>query len=203
MPLQAGSRLGPYEILAPIGAGGMGEVYSARDTRLGRYVALKVLPSAFSSDPGRVRRFEQEGRTAAALNHPNIVVLYDAGLQDGIYYVATELLEGETLRQRLAGAVLPVRKAIDYGVQIARGLATARLCRLRRQVHHFGQGGPAGAGAKGGTSRGRMGVTAFNHLLQAIGGRVSSRTEKMVNEQANAGHVPQPGYEFVGTLVLA
>jgi serine/threonine protein kinase/dipeptidyl aminopeptidase/acylaminoacyl peptidase len=125
MPLQTGSRLGPYEILAPIGAGGMGEVYRARDTRLRRDVALKVLPSAFSSDPGRVRRFEQEGRTAAALNHPNIVVLYDAGLQDGVYYVATELLEGETLRQRLAGAVLPVRKAIDYGVQIARGLAAA------------------------------------------------------------------------------
>ena len=103
----------------------MGEVYRARDTRLGRDVALKVLPSAFSSDPERVRRFEQEGRTAAALNHPNIIVLYDAGLQDGVYYVATEFLEGETLRQRLASAALPVRKTIDYGVQIARGLAAA------------------------------------------------------------------------------
>jgi eukaryotic-like serine/threonine-protein kinase len=125
MPLQAGSRLGPYEIIAPIGAGGMGEVYKARDTRLGRYVALKVLPSAFASDPGRVRRFEQEGRAAAALNHPNIVVLYDAGLHDGVYYIASELLEGESLRERLSGAALPVRKAIDYGVQIARGLAAA------------------------------------------------------------------------------
>jgi eukaryotic-like serine/threonine-protein kinase len=125
MSLQAGSRLGPYEIIAPIGAGGMGEVYKARDTRLGRYVALKVLPSAFASDPGRVRRFEQEGRAAAALNHPNIVVLYDAGLRDGVYYIASELLEGETLRERLSGAALPVRKAIDYGVQIARGLAAA------------------------------------------------------------------------------
>ena len=125
MPLQAGSRLGPYEVLAPIGAGGMGEVYRARDTRLRRDVALKVLPSAFSSDPDRVRRFEQEGRSAAALNHPNIVVLHDAGSQDGLYYITTELLEGETLRQRLAGAGLPVRKAIDYGIQIARGLAAA------------------------------------------------------------------------------
>jgi serine/threonine protein kinase len=103
----------------------MGEVYRARDTRLGRDVALKVLPSAFSSDPERVRRFEQEGRSAAALNHPNIVVLHDAGSQDGLYYITTELLEGETLRQRLASAALPVRKTIDYGVQIARGLAAA------------------------------------------------------------------------------
>jgi eukaryotic-like serine/threonine-protein kinase len=103
----------------------MGEVYRARDTRLRRDVALKVLPSAFSSDPDRVRRFEQEGRSAAALNHPNIVVLHDAGSQDGLYYITTELLEGETLRQRLAGAGLPVRKAIDYGIQIARGLAAA------------------------------------------------------------------------------
>jgi eukaryotic-like serine/threonine-protein kinase len=125
MPLSAGTRLGPYEILAPIGAGGMGEVYRARDTRLGRDVALKILPAAFASDPDRVRRFEQEGRAAAALNHPNIVVIYDVGSQDGVFYVATELLEGETLRERLAGAALPVRKAIDYAIQTARGLAAA------------------------------------------------------------------------------
>src|SRR5271170_5105653 len=125
MALTAGTRLGPYEILAPIGAGGMGEVYRARDSRLGREVALKILPAAFASDPDRVRRFEQEGRAAAALNHPNIVVIYDAGSQDGVFYVATELLEGETLRERLAGSALPVRKAIDYAIQIARGLAAA------------------------------------------------------------------------------
>jgi eukaryotic-like serine/threonine-protein kinase len=125
MPLSAGTRLGPYEVLAPIGAGGMGEVYRARDTRLGREVALKILPAAFASDPDRVRRFEQEGRAAAALNHPNIVVIYDAGSQEGVFYVATELLDGETLRERLAGSALPVRKAIDYAVQIARGLAAA------------------------------------------------------------------------------
>ncbi len=125
MPLSAGTRLGPYEVLAPIGAGGMGEVYRARDSRLGREVALKILPAAFANDPDRVRRFEQEGRAAAALNHPNIVVIYDAGSQDGVFYVATELLEGETLRERLAGSALPVRKAIDYAIQIARGLAAA------------------------------------------------------------------------------
>jgi serine/threonine protein kinase/Tol biopolymer transport system component len=125
MPVSAGTRLGPYEVLAPIGAGGMGEVYRARDSRLGREVALKILPAAFASDPDRVRRFEQEGRAAAALNHPNIVVIYDAGSEGGVFYVATELLEGETLRERLAGHALPVRKAIDYAVQTARGLAAA------------------------------------------------------------------------------
>ena len=125
MPLSVGTRLGPYEVLAPIGAGGMGEVYRARDTRLGRDVALKILPAAFASDPDRVRRFEQEGRAAAALNHPNIVVIYDAGSEGGVFYVATELLEGETLRERLAGHALPARKAIDYAIQVARGLAAA------------------------------------------------------------------------------
>jgi eukaryotic-like serine/threonine-protein kinase len=125
MPVSAGTRLGPYEVLAPIGAGGMGEVYRARDSRLGREVALKILPVAFASDPDRVRRFEQEGRAAAALNHPNIVVIYDAGSEGGVFYVATELLDGETLRERLAGHALPVRKAIDYAIQTARGLAAA------------------------------------------------------------------------------
>jgi len=125
MPLSAGTRLGPYEVLAPLGAGGMGEVYRARDSRLGREVALKILPAAFASDPDRVRRFEQEGRAAAALNHPNIVVIYDSGSEGGVFYVATELLEGETLRDRLAGSALPVRKAIDYAIQTARGLAAA------------------------------------------------------------------------------
>jgi serine/threonine protein kinase len=98
---------------------------SARDSRLGREVALKILPSAFANDPDRVRRFEQEGRAAAALNHPNIVVIYDAGSEGGVFYVATELLEGETLRERLASHALPVRKAVDYAIQIARGLAAA------------------------------------------------------------------------------
>ena len=124
-PLSTGTKLGPYQIVAPIGAGGMGEVYRARDPRLGRDVALKILPAAFSSEPDRVRRFEQEGRAAATLNHPNILVIYDVGAQDGLFYAATELLDGETLRERLGGPALPVRKAIDYAIQIARGLAAA------------------------------------------------------------------------------
>jgi serine/threonine protein kinase/tetratricopeptide (TPR) repeat protein len=125
LTLAAGSRLGPYEILSPLGAGGMGEVYRARDTRLGRDVAVKVLPPEFSADAERLRRFEQESRAAGALNHPNILTIFDVGDHDHSPYVVSELLEGETLRQRLAGAALPQRKAVDYALQIARGLAAA------------------------------------------------------------------------------
>ena len=125
MTIPAGTRLGPYEILAPVGAGGMGEVYRARDTRLGRDVAVKVLPSSVSDDEQRLHRFEQEACAAGALNHPNILAIHDVGKHDGSSYVVSELLEGETLRERMAGAALPQRKAIDYSLQIARGLAAA------------------------------------------------------------------------------
>ncbi len=125
MPLTAGSKLGPYEVLGQIGAGGMGEVYRARDERLKRDVAVKVLPASFSSDPERLRRFEQEAQAAGALNHPNILAIYDVGTFEGEPYVVSELLEGETLRSRLSGGALPQRKAIDYSVQVAHGLAAA------------------------------------------------------------------------------
>jgi len=118
-------RLGPYEVLAPLGAGGMGEVYRVRDTRLQREVAIKVLPASFSSDPDRLRRFEREARAASALNHPGILTIHDFGEHDGAPYVVTELLEGETLRERLATGALPARKTVEYGVQIANGLAAA------------------------------------------------------------------------------
>jgi len=123
--LPAGSRLGPYEIVALIGAGAMGEVYRARDPRLGRDVAIKVLLTSVSADPDRLRRFEQEARAAGALNHTNILAVFDVGTHDGQPYVVSELLEGETLRSRMGGSRLPVRKAIDYAGQIARGLAAA------------------------------------------------------------------------------
>src|SRR5690242_12241635 len=125
MTLAAGSRLGPYEILSPIGAGGMGEVYRAKDPRLGRDVAIKVLPSSFSADADRLRRFEQEARSAGILNHPNITAVYDIGSHDGAPYVVQELLEGETLRSVLAGGRLSARRAIDYSLQITHGLAAA------------------------------------------------------------------------------
>jgi Tol biopolymer transport system component len=123
--LLVGSKLGPYEIVAPLGAGGMGEVYRAKDSRLGRDVAVKVLPASFSNDPDRLRRFEQEARAAGILNHPNITAVYDVGTVDGAPYVVTELLEGETLRSRLAGGPLAPRRAIEYSIQIVHGLAAA------------------------------------------------------------------------------
>ncbi|HEY3202631.1 MAG TPA: serine/threonine-protein kinase, partial [Thermoanaerobaculia bacterium] len=125
MSLLIGSHLGPYEILAPLGAGGMGEVYRARDTRLGREVAVKVLPAAFSADPDRLRRFEEEARAASALNHPNILTIHDVGQREGVPYVVSELLEGQTLRERLAAGALPARKVVEYATQIAHGLAAA------------------------------------------------------------------------------
>src|ERR1700757_1141699 len=125
MSLASGTKLGPYEILAPLGAGGMGEVYRARDSRLDRIVALKVLPTSFSADSERLRRFEQEARSVAALNHPNILAVHDIGTHDGAPYMVCELLEGETLRARLHGGMLSTRKAVELAVQIAEGLAAA------------------------------------------------------------------------------
>ncbi len=125
MPLTPGSRLGPYEVLSSIGAGGLGEVYRARDPRLGREVAIKVLPASFSQDPERLRRFEQEARAAGILNHPNLTAVHDIGLHEGAPYVVQELLEGETLRSLLVGGRFSPRKAIDYSLQIVQGLAAA------------------------------------------------------------------------------
>ena len=121
MPLSAGHQLGPYEILAPIGAGGMGEVYKAKDTRLHREVALKILPPAFTNDHARRNRFETEAKAVAALNHPNIVALHDIGEANGVVFTITEFIEGDTLRNQS----LPLRKAIETAAQIADGLAAA------------------------------------------------------------------------------
>jgi Tol biopolymer transport system component len=120
-----GERLGPYEVVSLIGSGGMGEVYRARDGRLGRDVAVKVLPAAAAADPERLQRFEQEAREASALNHPFILAVYDAGIHDGRPYVVSELLEGETLAKRLRSGALTPGRAVDYAVQIAKGLAAA------------------------------------------------------------------------------
>ena len=125
MTLPAGARLGPYEIVDLIGLGGMGEVHRARDTRLARDVAVKILPASMCEDQDRLRRFEQEAWAAGVLNHPNVVAVYDIGTHERMPYVVTELLEGESLRARLAGGPLPVRKSVEYAVQIAHGLAAA------------------------------------------------------------------------------
>ena len=125
MSLSAGDWLGPYEILAPIGAGGMGEVYRARDSRLGREVAVKVLPEHLANNAQALARFEREAKAVAALSHPNILVLFDVGEHQGIHYAVTELLEGETLRDRLSRSPLSWRKTIELGVALAEGLAAA------------------------------------------------------------------------------
>jgi len=126
--LRSGLRLGPYEILSPIGAGGMGEVYRARDSRLGRDVAIKVPPEHLASDAAALARFEREARAIAALSHPNILEIHDVGSDAGVTFVVTELLKGETLRQRLSGGALPLRTAAEIGVSIADGLAAAHAC---------------------------------------------------------------------------
>ena len=125
MTLSVGSRLGPYEILSPLGAGGMGEVYRARDTRLDRSVAIKVLPDRLAQDSTALARFEQEARAVAALSHPNILAIHDFGNDGGVVYAVAELLEGATLRERLAAGALPPRKAVEYAAQAAQGLAAA------------------------------------------------------------------------------
>jgi Tol biopolymer transport system component len=125
MPLAAGTRLGPYEVLGPIGAGGMGEVYRARDTRLDRRVAVKVLPARLSDDSDALARFQREAKAVAALSHPSILAIFDIGTSDGISYAVTELLEGETLGAHLGDGPLSVRKAVEYAIQIAHGLGVA------------------------------------------------------------------------------
>ena len=125
MTITSGTKLGPYEIQSPLGAGGMGEVYRARDTRLDRRVAIKILSAAFSADRDRLDRFAQEARSASALNHPNIVTIYELGQDASTHYIAMELVEGKTLRELLASGLLPMRKAIEIAAQVAEGLTKA------------------------------------------------------------------------------
>src|ERR1700675_1845369 len=128
MALPLGTHLGPFEILARLGAGGMGEVYRARDTRLGRDVAIKILPKEMSADPARKQRFEREAKTISSLNHPNICTLHDVGSQDGVDYLVMECVEGETLARRLEKGPLPLDQVLKYGAQIAEGLHQAHKC---------------------------------------------------------------------------
>ena len=125
MPLASGTKLGPYEIQSPIGAGGMGEVYRARDTRLDRVVAIKILPANFASDADRLQRFESEARVLSTLNHPNVLAIHDIGAQGDIRYLVSEFLEGQTLREKLDAGPLPLRRVTEYAVEMAKGLAAA------------------------------------------------------------------------------
>jgi len=125
MPVAPGTRLGPYEIVSQLGQGGMGVVFRARDTKLDRDVAVKVLPKNLADDPEALSRFEREAKAVAALSHPNILAIHDFGREEGSVYAAMELLEGETLRQRLQDGALPTRKAVEIAMEIATGLAAA------------------------------------------------------------------------------
>jgi eukaryotic-like serine/threonine-protein kinase len=125
MGLTSGTKLGPYEIASPLGAGGMGEVYRARDTRLDRTVAIKILPAHLSDNPEAKQRFDREARAISSLNHPNVCALYDIGHQDGIDYLVMEFLDGETLAQRLAKGPLPPEQVLKYGIEICEGLEKA------------------------------------------------------------------------------
>jgi len=125
MPLAPGTNFGPYEIISPLGAGGMGEVYRARDSRLGRDVAIKVLPESLAQDPERLQRFKQEARVLGSLNHPNLLAIYDVGSERGVHYLVSEFLEGKTLRQRLGEGLLSQRNVLEFGAGIAKGLAAA------------------------------------------------------------------------------
>src|SRR5713101_564620 len=129
-PISPDTTIAQYTIVSKIGQGGMGVVWRARDSKLGRDVAIKVLPASLSENTDRLNRFEQEAQAAGALNHPNILVIHHIGIHDGAPYIVSELLEGETLRDRMAGAALPQRKALDYALQIARGLAAAHEKRI-------------------------------------------------------------------------
>jgi len=137
MPIAAGTRLGPYEILAPLGAGGMGEVYRALDTRLAREVALKVIASAAVQDPQSRKRFEQEAKAVAALSHPNILAIHDFGDEDGVAYAVMELLHGESLHELLGRERLSWRKASEIAAALSGGLASADCFVIDiGQVHH-------------------------------------------------------------------
>src|SRR5450631_3096494 len=125
MVLTAGAKVGPYEIAAPLGVGGMAEVYRAKDTRLERAVAIKILPAAFSADIDRLHRFEQEARAASALNHPNFVTIYELGRDGSSHYTAMDLVQGQTLRELLVSGSLSMRKVIEIAAQVADGLTKA------------------------------------------------------------------------------
>jgi serine/threonine protein kinase len=123
--LNAGAIISHYHVMGKLGAGGMGEVYRARDERLGREVAIKVLPASLANDADRLKRFEQEARATSALNHPNILTIYDIGVHEGAPFIVAELLEGEELREQMNAGALPVRKVIEYAQQMAQGLSVA------------------------------------------------------------------------------
>jgi predicted ATPase/serine/threonine protein kinase len=211
MMLAPGTKLGPYEIVAPLGAGGMGEVYRARDARLDRSVAVKILPAAFSADTDRLHRFEREARSASALNHPNIVTIYELGQDGSTHYIAMELIEGKTLRELLVGGLLPMRKAIEIAAQVAEGLAKAHEAGIAHgdlkpgnlMVSHDGFVKILDFGlAKLASPSGEFSETSTMSAWQTRPGLVQGTVQYMSPEQANGGRLDFRSDQFSLGLVL-
>jgi predicted ATPase len=211
MSLATGTKLGPYEIIVRLGAGGMGEVYRARDTRLDRGVAIKILPAAFSADRDQLCRFEQEARSASALNHPNIVTIYELGEHDSTHYIAMELIEGRTLRELLAPGLLPIRKAIEIAAQVAEGLAKAHEAGITHRdlkpenlmISDDGFVKILDFGLAKFTSSSRTGSDEFRTLaLPTRPGMVMGTVEYMSPEQARGGRLDFRSDQFSLGLVL-
>jgi serine/threonine protein kinase/Tol biopolymer transport system component len=210
MSLTSGSKLGHYEIIAPLGAGAMGEVYRARDPRLGRDVALKILPPAFATDAGRQARFEQEARAAAALNHPNIVGVFDIGAAEGSFYIVSELVSGETLATLLESGPLPIKKLLDIATQIADGMAAAHATRIthrdlkpanimiaedgRAKILDFGLARQASAAAAA--------SDATTTIQQTTAGMIVGTVNYMSPEQARGKEVDTRSDQFSFGLIL-
>ena len=210
MPLTSGSKLDHYEILAPLGAGAMGEVYRARDPRLGRDVAIKILPPAFATDTSRQARFEQEARAAAALNHPNIVGVFDIGAAEGSFYMVSELVSGETLAALIERGPLPLRKLLDIATQIADGMAAAHAARIihrdlkpanimiaedgRAKILDFGLARQASAAAAA--------SDATTTIHQTTAGMIVGTVNYMSPEQARGKEVDTRSDQFSFGLIL-
>ncbi len=211
MPLAPGSYLGPYEIVTLLGMGGMGEVYQARDSRLGRIVAIKILPAELAADRDRLQRFEREARSASGLNHPNIVTIYDLGQDGSTHYIAMEMIEGKTLRELLVGGSLPIRKAIEIAAQVAEGLAKAHEAGIAHRdlkpenlmlsqdgfvkILDFGL-------AKLAPSGGEMSETRTTSGWQTQAGEVLGTVPYMSPEQASGGRIDFRSDQFSFGLVL-
>jgi len=211
MMLAPGTKLGPYEIIELLGAGGMGEVYRAQDARLDRSVAIKILPAAFSADSDRLHRFEQEARSASALNHPNIVTIYERGQDGSTYYIAMELVEGKTLRELLVAGLLPIRKAIEIAAQVAEGLAKAHEAGIAHRdlkpgnlmVSHDGFVKILDFGlAKLASTSGELSEIRTMSAWQTRPGLVLGTVQYMSPEQASGGRLDFRSDQFSFGLVL-
>ena len=211
--MQSGHSLGPYQILEPLGAGGMGEVYLAEDTRLGRKVAVKVLPEEFASDPERLARFEQEARAAAALNHPHIAAVHDVGFEDGTHFMVQEYLEGQSLREALQGGALGLKRTLALGHEIVGALAAAHRAGIvhrdlkpenvfvtpdgHAKVLDFGLAKLTETGPASGTDR-SMSPT----MIGTMAGQVMGTAGYMAPEQVNGEEVDRRADLFAFGCVL-